>query len=108
MVMRKREVHKGMSRYKKAKLWAEQLFLARVERYIFPGEVKYRMPRYRWKRLGSKRKYFSLKLSGREVEKIFQFRKPFRGKAGFRVSAYHPEYGLVDDVSINGCVRDLK
>lgn len=101
MVMCKRVEHKGMSLYKKAKLWAEQLFLGRVERYIFPGGVEYRMPRYRWRRLGMiwVRKHFRLKLSGREVEKIFQFRRPFRGKAGFRVSAYHSKYGLVDDVS---------
>jgi len=118
MVMCKRAEHKGMSRYKKAKLWADQLFLGRAERYIFPGEVEHRMPRYRWRRLDMirVREHFRLKLSGREVEKIFQFKKPFRGKAGFRVSVYRPKYGLVDDVSENsvdmipvtGSVRDLK
>lgn len=114
----KRSMRRGMSRYKKARLWAEQLFLERTERYIFPGGVGHRMPRYRWKRLDMirSRKYFRLKISSREVEKAFQFRKPFRGKAGFRISTYHPKFGLIDDVNENSVemipvtdsVRDLK
>jgi len=73
-----------------------------VMKYLFSTGVKYRIPIYRIRRERSNRKFFRMKLASRSVEESFQFHRPFRGKAAFRMSAYRPRFGLMksDEVGI--------
>jgi len=93
-----------------------------VMKYQFSTGVKYRIPIYRIRREREFRNFYRMKLAGRATEKVFQFHRPFRGKAAFKMSAYHPRYGLVESSAVDvekdavcaemipatGSVRDLK
>jgi len=102
---------RGLCRYQRIKIMNEQNHAWRVMKYQFSSGAEYRIPIYRIRRERTYRKYFRMRMSGRAVEKVFQFHRPFRGKAAFRMSAYSPRYGLVEtdgDNSVSGSVKDLK
>jgi len=87
---------RGACRYQWIKMMNEQRHAWLVMKYQFSTGVKYRIPIYRIRRERGFCEYFSLRLSGRAVEKIFQFHRPFRGKASFKITSYRPRFGLVD------------
>jgi len=86
---------RGCCRYQWIKMMNEQRHAWLVMKYQFSTGVKYRIPIYRIRRERAFRKYFGMKLARRSTEKIFQFHRPFRGKRAFRMSAFHPRFGLV-------------
>jgi len=90
---------RGLCRYQRIKIMNEQKHGWRVMKYQFSSGTEYRIPIYRVRRERTYREHFRMKLSGRAVEKIFQFHRPFRGKSAFRMSAYRPRYGLVEKAS---------
>jgi len=82
-----------------------------VIKYQFSCDPEYRIPVYRIRRERTFRNFFRKRTSGRAVEKVFQFHRPFRGKAAFKMSAYRPRYELVKthgDDTDSGSVSDLK
>jgi len=89
---------KGLCRYQRIKIFNEQKYLERVMKYIFPY-VEHRVPRYRWQRKRGVHQYFRRVLSGRAVEEVFQFHRPWRGNGSFSMSSFHPQYGLADSSS---------
>jgi len=86
---------RGACRYQRIKMMNEQRHAWLVMKYQFSTGVKYRIPVYRIRRERAFRNFYRMKLAGRETEKVFQFHRPFRGKAAFKMSAYRPRYGLV-------------
>jgi len=88
---------RGASRYERIRIINEQKHAWRVIKYQFSCEAKYRVPIYRVRRERTYRGYFRMKMSGRAVEEVFQFHRPWRGNASFKMSAYRPKYGLVED-----------
>jgi Holliday junction resolvase len=99
----------------------EDRHAGRVMKYQFSCEAECRVPIYRVRRERAYREYFRMKMSGRSVERLFQFHRPFRGKSAFKISAYRPRFGLVEfsaeDMATGtvcvenpalGSVRDLK
>jgi len=82
-----------------------------VMKYQFSTAVKYRIPIYRIRRDRAFRNFYRMKLAGRETEKVFQLHRPFRGKAAFKMSAFHPRFGFVkthEDDADSDSVLDLK
>jgi len=88
---------RGLCQYKRIKIINEQKHAWRVMKYQFSCEAEYRVPIYKVRRARTYHGSFRMKLSGRAVEEVFQFHRPWRGNASFRMSAYRPRYGLVDD-----------
>jgi len=106
-----RRSRRGLCRYQHIKIMNEQRHAWQVMKYQFSSGTEYRIPIYRIRRDRKNRKYFRMKLAGRETEKVFQFHRPFRGKRAFRMSAFRPRYGLVktdvDDVdSLEQCPKE--
>lgn len=86
---------RGLCRYQRIKIMNEQRHGWLVMKYQFSSAAEYRIPIYRIRRERTYRKYFRMKLAGRATERVFQFHRPFRGKAAFRMSAFRPRYGLM-------------
>jgi len=92
-----------LCRYQRIKFMSEQKHGWRVIKYQFSCDAKFRVPIYWVRRERTYRKYFRMRMSGRAVEKIFQFHRPFRGKSAFKMSAYRPRYGLMEkDAEVAG------
>jgi hypothetical protein len=87
---------RGICRYQRIKLMNEQKHAWLVMKYQFSCDGEYRVPIYRVRRERAYREYFRIRLSGRAVEEVFQFHKPFRSKSAFRMSAYRPKNVLVE------------
>jgi len=106
-----RRSRKGLCRYQRIKIMNEQRHGWLVMKYQFSSGAEYRIPIYRIRRERTYRNYFRMKLAGRATESIFQFHRPFRGKSAFRMSAFHPRFGLMKrdvDEDISGSLRDVK
>jgi len=102
-----RRLRRWLCRYQRIKIMNEQQHGWRVMKYQFSSGAEYRTPIYRIRRKRTYRKYFRIRMSGRAVEKVFQFYRPFRGKAAFKMTAYHPQYGLVEtygDNAVSGII----
>jgi len=88
---------RAFCRYQRIRIMNEQRHAWRVMKYQFSSGTEYRIPVYRIRRKRPYRKYFRMKMAGRETEKIFQFHQPFRGKGAFRMSAYRPKNLLAEN-----------
>jgi len=87
---------KGLCRYQRIKIMNEQNHAWRMMKYQFSCDAECRVPIYRVRRERTYRGYFRMKLSGRRVEELLQFHRPFRGKSAFKMSAYRPKNVLVE------------
>jgi len=89
---------RGLGRYRRIKVMNEGKHAWRVMKYQFSSDAEGRISVYRIRIQRGYRDYFRMKLSGRAVERLLQFHRPWRGNASFRMSAYRPKNILVDDV----------
>jgi len=92
---------RGVCRYQRIKFKSEQKHAWLVMKYQFSCDVEYRVRRER-----IYREYFRMKLSSRAVEEVFQFHRPFRGKAAFKMSAYRPKNVLME-TALEDVVTDV-
>ena len=76
-----KRLRKGLCRYQRIKIMNEQRHGWLVMKYQFSYGAEYRIPVYRIRRERTYRNYFRMKLAGKVTGSVFQFHRPFRGKA---------------------------